>query len=261
MYMNNWLRASLLMVVLLVTTSISAQTSTCKDSVVHRQLLFEMWNASTQENPTKVYDACKAMQAHARAEGDRFSVYTAWVCAVLYNLGRMNVHDAYHITQLMKNDLESDEDAKDERYFVPNMMGHVYNTCGNIPGAMEEFKKSVELIKGSIYESEGLGFVYLALAHTQLNNDLQESLRWIDEDMKYLEQHQDSWNYCRGMADAYAMKAIVRFKQHDYDAFRENFNQMESFESRNPMPSGDLFVPYEFYEDMLSCAPLYKEDE
>ena len=24
---------------------------------------------------------------------------------------------------------------------------------------------------------------------------------------------------------------------------------------------GDLFVPYEFYEDMLSCAPLYKEDE
>ena len=253
MYMNNWLRASLLMVVLLVTTSISAQTSTCKDSVVHRQLLFEMWNASTQENPTKVYDACKAMQAHARAEGDRFSVYTAWVCAVLYNLGRMNVHDAYHITQLMKNDLESDEDAKDERYFVPNMMGHVYNTCGNIPGAMEEFKKSVELIKGSIYESEGLGFVYLALAHTQLNNDLQESLRWIDEDMKYLEQHQDSWNYLRGMADAYAMKAIVKFKQHDYDAFRENFNQMESFESRNLMPSGDLFVPYaRVYNTLLS---------
>ncbi len=79
MHITIWLRAILLSAVLLLTAPASAQTSTCKDSVVHRQLLFEMWNAARQENPKKVYDACKAMQAHARAEGDRFAVYTAWV--------------------------------------------------------------------------------------------------------------------------------------------------------------------------------------
>lgn len=253
MHITIWLRAILLSAVLLLTAPASAQTSTCKDSVVHRQLLFEMWNAAGQEEPKKVYDACKAMQAHARAEDDRFAVYTAWVCAVLYNLGKMNVHDAYHITQLMRAEMEEDKDAKDERYFVPNMMGHVYNTCGNIPGAMEEFKKSIELIKGSVYEDEGLGFVYLALAHTQLNNNLKESLRWIDEDLKYLQQHKDSWNYYRGMADAYAMKAIVMFKQRNYDAFRSYIRQMEAMEARNPMPSGDLFVPYaRVYNTLLS---------
>ena len=81
MHITIWLRATLLSTVFLVTAAASAQTSTCKDSLVHRQLLFEMWNAASQEEPKKVYDACKAMQAHARAEGDRFAVYTAWVCA------------------------------------------------------------------------------------------------------------------------------------------------------------------------------------
>ncbi len=44
---------------------------------------------------------------------------------MLYNLGKMNVPDAYHITQLMRAAMEEDKNAKDERSFVPNMMGDV----------------------------------------------------------------------------------------------------------------------------------------
>lgn len=252
MTVNYWIRTICFAVAILATSKVQAQDNLCKDSLLHRQLLFEMWAAANQDDSKKVYDACKAMQKHARAEGDRFTNYTAAVCGVLYDLGRMNISHAYHIAQMMAIEFENDKDAKEESYFIPNMMGHVYNTCGNIPGAMEEFKKSEELIKGTRYEAEGLGFVYLALAHTQLNNDLEESLKWIDMNIQHLEQHKDSWNYYRGMADANAMKAIVKFKQRDFDGFRKCMSEMEAMEGRNPMPSADLFVPYaRIYQTLL----------
>ena len=253
MMINHRLKILMCMTMLLTFMQASAEKPVCKDTAEHRRLEEAMWTASGQDSARLVYQACTDFLHHAREDNDVEAANSAWVCGIMYNLGKMNIHDAYHIAQIMKADNMHIKDKRMGQYFTSNMMGHVYNTCGNIPGAMKEFKKSIELIKGSVYEDEGLGFVYLALAHTQLNNNLKESLRWIDEDLKYLQQHKDSWNYYRGMADAYAMKAIVMFKQRNYDAFRSYIRQMEAMEARNPMPSGDLFVPYaRVYNTLLS---------
>ena len=180
------------------------------------------------------------------------SAHTAWICGIMYNLGQMNVKDAYHVAQIMKADVMNDENSVEERYLVPNMMGHVYNTCGNIPGAQEELLESAEMIKGTRYEADGLPFIYLALAHVQLNNNLDEALRWVDMTMNTAAQHMDSPNYYRALADAYAIKAIVRFKQRDYVGFRQCIDLMEAAERRNKVPSGDLFLPYaRIYKTLL----------
>ena len=253
MTINHRLRTVFFWMMLFASSCVSAQTPECKDTAEHRRLEQAMWDCCAQDSAEVLYQACVDFQNHARADGDMFSAYTAWVSGVMYNLGRMNIQDAYHITQVMKEDIKANNEDSEERYFVPNMMGHVYNTCGNIPGALEEFQKSVELIKGTKYEKDGLAFIYLALAHVQLNNDLKESLHWVDVVMQVLEQHHDSWNYYRAMADAYAIKAIAEFKLHRYDAFHECMLQAEEANRKNESPSSDLFVPYaNVYQTLLN---------
>lgn len=254
MIVNHWLKTLLLTGALFAASQplIQAQSPQCRDTAEHRRLQTAMWDACAQDSQVVVYEACLAFQKHAKREGDMMSAHTAWICGIMYNLGQMNVKDAYHVAQIMKADVMNDENSVEERYLVPNMMGHVYNTCGNIPGAQEELLESAEMIKGTRYEADGLPFIYLALAHVQLNNNLDEALRWVDMTMNTAAQHMDSPNYYRALADAYAIKAIVRFKQRDYVGFRQCIDLMEAAERRNKVPSGDLFLPYaRIYKTLL----------
>lgn len=254
MIVNHWLKTLLLAGALFAASQplIQAQSPQCRDTAEHRRLQTAMWDACAQDSQVVVYEACLAFQKHAKREGDMMSAHTAWICGIMHNLGQMNVKDAYHVAQIMKADVMNDENSVEERYLVPNMMGHVYNTCGNIPGAQEELLESAEMIKGTRYEADGLPFIYLALAHVQLNNNLDEALRWVDMTMNTAAQHMDSPNYYRALADAYAIKAIVRFKQRDYVGFRQCIDLMEAAERRNKVPSGDLFLPYaRIYKTLL----------
>ena len=247
-----WFRALLVVMALSAVSQVKAQTVACKDTAEHHRLQAAMWKASAQDSATVVYKACKAFYQHARAENDPLSSNIAWVCGILYNLDKMNIQDAYHITQLMKTDIMDDADATELRYFIPQMMGHVYNTCGNISGAQAELLKSAELIKGTRYEPESLPFIYIALAHVHLNNNVDSTFYWLDKTVEVLTRHPDSRNYYRASADAYAIKAIARFKQKKYDEFREAIHMMNDAQKKVKVPSGDLFVPYALiYETLL----------
>ena len=230
--------------VMVVVIPLTAQTPACKDTAEHRRLQTAMWDACGQDSQIVVYDACLAFQKHAKADGDYQAANTAWICGIMFNLGQMNIQDAYHLVRIMKTDIDSTKASAEERYLVPNLMGHVYNTCGNIPGAMKELLESAELIKGTRFEADGLPFIYLALAHAQLNNDVDEAVRWVDKAIMEAEKHPESSNRYRALADAYAIKAIARFKQHDIERFRQCIGQMEEAEAKNGVPTGDLFLPY-----------------
>ena len=252
--MNNyWKKYVLGLATMLVTIPAGAQTEHCKDSILHQKLRAAMWGTCQQDSPRVVYEACWRYQAHAIEDKDNEAYYDSWICGIMFNLDRMNIHDAYHITHTMKDDLDRRKlDAKDEQYLAPKMLGHVYNACGNIPGAVKELEKAIKLIKGTKYEVDGLSFLYLAMAHIQLNNNNEETLKWIEEDLKELEHHNTQKEYWRGKADAYAMKAIVKFKQKDYKGFFENYKLAEQADSLNPNTIGDLFLPYaRIYKTLL----------
>ena len=119
--------------VLLMATQVSAQEPHCKDTVEHSRLMQAMWESCLQDSQQVVYDACLAFRQHAMADNNMLEASTSWVCGIMYSLGKMNISSAYHIVQGLKGDIESSQFAEEGRYFVSNMMGHVYNTCGNIP--------------------------------------------------------------------------------------------------------------------------------
>ena len=238
------LRLLVFVAAMMSVSQVSAQSLHCKDTLEHRKLQQAMWESCFQDKEQVVFDACQAYLKHAKADDDLLEASTAWVCGIMYSLGRMNISSAYHIAQGLKSDIEGSKYADEGRYFISNMMGHIYNTCGNIPGAEAEFLKSAEQIKGTRFERDGMAFIYLALAHVHLNNDLKQTLYWLDVTEKELMRHKDSWNFYRCLADVYAIKAIVRFKQKDYAAFRQCIDKMDEAERLNKMPSGDLFTPY-----------------
>ena len=229
-----------------------AQGPHCKDTAEHLRLQTLMWDACRQDSPKVVYQACTDFLHHAREDGDLGAANSSWMCGIMFNLGRMNIHDAYHITQVMKQDMEESRNPESGKYIISNMMGHVYNTCGNIPGAEEEFLKSMKQIKGTPYERDGLPFIYIALAHVHLNNDLDRTQHWLNEGEKYLKANQNSWNYYRALASVYAIKAIVNFKQKDYTTFRKNLDKMNEMVRKNKVSQSDVFVPYaRMYELVL----------
>ena len=250
---NHWMKYMLGLAALLVTPQVEAQTEHCKDTLKHRQLRSAMWGTCQQDNPNVVYAACWAYQAHAIEDKDNEAYYDSWTCGIMFNLDRMNIYDAYHIANTMKDDLVRRKyEAKEEQYLAPKMMGHVYNACGNIPGAVAELQKAIELIKGTKYEVDGLSFLYLLMAHIQLNNDSKECLKWLEEDLKELEHHKEQTEYWRGKADALAMKAIVKFKQRDYKGFYAYYGQAEEADKQNRNQIGDLFLPYaRIYKTLL----------
>ena len=211
-----------------------------------------MWASCKQDSQQVVYDACMAYLAHAKEDGDMLEASSSWVCGIMYSLGKMNISSAYHIAQGLKAEIMSGPFAEEGQYFISNMMGHVYNTCGNIPGAEAEFLKSAEQIKGTSFEVDGLAFIYLAIAHVHLNNSLKQTLHWLDVTEEELEKNKGSWNYYRCLADVYAIRAIVRFKQKNFDAFRQCIAKMDEAEKMNKVPSGDLFTPYaRIYQTLL----------
>ena len=246
------LRLLVFVAAMIMASQVSAQSLHCKDTLEHKRLQKAMWEASQQDSGQVVYDACLAYLKHAKADDDLLEASTSWVCGIMYSLGRMNISSAYHIAQGLKSDIESGKYAEEGQYLISNMMGHIYNTCGNIPGAEAEFLKAAEQIKGTQFERDGLSFIYLALAHVHLNNDLAQTLYWLDVTEKELMRHKESWNFYRCLADVYAIKAIVRFKQKDYAAFRQCIDKLEEAEKLNRMPSGDLFTPYaRIYKTLL----------
>ena len=246
------LRLLVFVAAMMTTSQVSAQSLHCKDTLEHRRLQQAMWEACFQDKEQVVFDACLAYLKHAKADDDLLEASTSWVCGIMYSLGRMNISSAYHIAQGLKSDIEGSKYADEGRYFISNMMGHIYNTCGNIPGAEAEFLKSAEQIKGTRFERDGMAFIYLALAHVHLNNDLKQTLYWLDVTEKELMRHKESWNFYRCLADVYAIKAIVRFKQKDYAAFRQCIDKMDEAERLNRTPSGDLFTPYaRIYKTLL----------
>ena len=252
MAINHWVRALLIVAALLTAPKVLAQQPHCKDSAEHIRLREAMWASCQQDSQQVVYDACMAYLAHVKEDGDMLEVSSSWVCGIMYSLGKMNISSAYHIAQGLKAEIMSGPFAEEGQYFISNMMGHVYNTCGNIPGAEAEFLKSAEQIKGTSFEVDGLAFIYLAIAHVHLNNSLKQTLHWLDVTEEELEKNKGSWNYYRCLADVYAIRAIVRFKQKNFDAFRQCIAKMDEAEKMNKVPSGDLFTPYaRIYQTLL----------
>ena len=234
---------TLLLAFCLVPASL-AQTEKCRDTVEHKRLKKLMLEVCNQED-VAIRDVILAeYQSHASKEGDLDSYYNAWFNKIMHEMNRMHIYEAYQLIQDMRNDMEHNHVATEEKYLVPNMMGQLYNSCGYYKGATELLKEAIQLIRGTHYEARELNTIYLGMAHSCMSEDTKESMHWITEYMMEVEKHADSDRYYRNMANAYAFKSILDFKDERFDDFRESCRLSMEYEKQNHSGSSGSFLPY-----------------
>lgn len=231
-------------VVVAVLSPVSAQTPQCKDTALHHRLQDAMWAAAAGHDAEMVYQAATKFQKHADAEGDLEGHYNAWMCGVAFNLDRMNISDAYHIAVALKDDLKNGKGGEDEQYMGPMMMGQVYNVCGNVPGAINELKEAITLVKGTRYEESTLISLYMAMAHLTLTSDPDLSMQWVDEGIKVLNEHRQSSVYQKKLGGSYALKSIICFKKGDYEGCRYWYEQTKEIHGGEPDGYLGIFMAY-----------------
>lgn len=221
----------------------TAKGQTCKDSVEHARLQRLMWEANGVDNRKEVYRAAEAFQAHAARESDMEAYYNGWLRKIIYELDLMNIYEAYKAQQGMKEDLERVHPSKDEAFLVPNMLGQIFNQCGFTVGAIREFERAIDLMRGTRYE-EHINTLYLGLAHICISENPKEALKWIMEDIREVERHPESERYHRDLANAYAFKSMVEFKMKKVDDFKVSRSLSDRYEEKNVTGSHGSFLPY-----------------
>ena len=70
MMINQWLKKTTLVMMLIGSLQVSAQTPLCKDTAEHRRLEATMWAAGGQNDPDVLYSACKDFHKHVLEEKD-----------------------------------------------------------------------------------------------------------------------------------------------------------------------------------------------
>lgn len=237
----------ILLTLLLAFSLISAtlaQNELCRDTAEHTRLRNLMLDACNQDDSSIRETAIAEYQTHAIKENDLDSYYNGWFNNIMYELNRLHIYEAYQLVQAMRNDMENEHKATEERYLVPNMLGQIYNSCGYYNGAMELFKEAIHLIRGTHYEAANLNTIYLGMAHTCMSKSTKESMHWITEYMMEVEKHADSGRYYRNMANAYAFKCILDFKDENFDKFREDCKLSIEMEEKNHSGNSGSFLPY-----------------
>ena len=241
--MQRHILLTLLLAFCLVPASL-AQSEKCRDTVEHKRLKKLMLEVCNQEDVAIMDVIVAEYQSHAIKEGDLDSYYNAWFNKIMHEMNRMHIYEAYQLIQDMRNDMEHKHLATEEKYLVPNMMGQLYNSCGYYKGATELLKEAIQLIRGTHYEARELNTIYLGMAHSCMSEDTKESMHWITEYMMEVEKHADSDRYYRNMANAYAFKSILDFKDERFDDFRESCRLSMEYEKQNHSGSSGSFLPY-----------------
>ena len=221
-----------------------AQSEQCRDTITHLRLQRQMLEACKGDDAAVTDAAVAEYQSHASDEGDMEAYYNGWFNKILYELNRMHIYEAYQMVQDMRHDMEHDHKATEERYLVPNMLGQIFNACGYYHGAMELFKEAIQQVRGTHYEASVLNTIYLGMAHTCLSEDTKQSLHWITEYAMEVEKHADNGRYYRNMANAYAFRSILDFKDERYDDCRRNCQEAQAMENRNQSGSQGSFFSY-----------------
>ena len=239
-------------IMLLGATTLCAQRESCRDTLEHQRLEKAMVDACAEDDPMVLEQKAADYQKHALIDKDLGAYYSTWGYRIIYLIYRMDIFNAYNLVQEMKTDMSQKAPDAEERFLVPNMLAQIYNACGNINGAMLEFKKALKLIKGTRYEATELCNLHLGLAHTYMNSKLKESEYWIDEDINELNRRPKDPRYNRNMANAYAFKAMLCFKKKDFTQFDVYKKLADDYEAKNSSGSSGSFLPYmRIYAEML----------
>lgn len=148
--------------------------------------------------------------------GDLHGYYTQRCNEIVFLMNRQNIFEAYKLSMKLSKELR-ERKLHSELYMAINMMGHIYNYCGNEKMARQCFKEAIERMEAQGYV-ESMPPIYMNMVQVIIDKDPEEAMRLLDK------AGQIARNTNR-MVDIDAYRTIHAFKSGNMPAFQQGYKR------------------------------------
>ena len=212
MNLKNYIHIVLAFCISLIAFPVQAVVD--KESQEYKDLRGEMARAFNEDDSTAFFKAVAELQNYCLLHDDLHVYYTQRCNEIVFLLNRQNVFDAYKLAIKLSRELR-ERDLEKEYFMAINMMGHIYNYCGNVEMAKKCFKEVLERMEREDYK-ESMPPIFMNLVQVVIDENPEEAMALLDKAEEY------STAPDRVLAiDTY--RTIYAFKSGDMKAFDEGY--------------------------------------
>lgn len=202
-----------------------AQTADYRESPEYLVLRDSMHHGFNDGDSARFYVAVRNLEKFLLAKNDLHAYYTQRCNEIVFELNRMNIFEAYKGAQQLSKEL-TEKKLDKEMYMAVNMMGHVYNYCGDKVLAKQCFWDVIRLMEKEGY-TESIPPIYMNLVNIVIDEDPQEALKLIDKALEIAKETSPTRVF-----DIEARRTLAYYNMNDtanfvkgYKAFKEGVAQ------------------------------------
>ena len=185
-----------------------------------REAMTKSFNAADSAN---FFKAVHRFEDYLLSKNDIHGYYTQRCNEIVFLLNRKNVFEAYMRSIRLSKDLRS-QHLDSEMYMAKNMMGHIYNYCGNTKKALQCFREVIEMQEKEGY-TESMSAIYMNMVSILIDDDPEEADRLLEKALEFA-------NDSARIVDINAYSTIVAYKRGDMPAFLEGYAKYKEAEKR-----------------------------
>ena len=150
-----------------------------KESAKYLALRDSVHHAFNDGDSARFYVAVRNLEKYLQVQNDLHAYYTQRCNEIVFELNRMHIFEAYKLAQKLSKEL-TEKKLDKEMYMAVNMMGHIYNYCGNKEIAKQCFWDVIHRMEKEGY-AESIPPIYMNLVNIVAEEDPQEALKLIDK--------------------------------------------------------------------------------
>lgn len=197
-------------------TAIPVQAVVDKESDEYKALRGEMARAFNEDDSVEFFKAVAVLQDYCLQHDDLHVYYTQRCNEIVFLLNRQNVFEAYKLAVRLSRELR-ERNLEKEYFMAINMMGHIYNYCGNVEMAKKCFTEVLERLEREDYK-ESMPPIFMNLVQVVIDENPEEAMALLDKAEEYATAPD------RVLAiDTY--RTIYAFKSGDMKAFNEGYQR------------------------------------
>lgn len=185
-----------------------------------REAMTKSFNAADSVN---FFKAVHRFEDYLLSKNDIHGYYTQRCNEIVFLLNRQNVFEAYMRSIRLSQDLRS-QHLDSEMYMAKNMMGHIYNYCGNTKEALRCFREVIEMQEKEGY-TESMSAIYMNMVFILIDKDPDEADRLLDK------AHELAHDSTR-IVDINAYRTVIAFKRGNMEDFLKGYAEYKDAEKR-----------------------------
>jgi signal transduction histidine kinase len=207
---------------MILWVSLSTNAKIAPDDSVYIALRSEMGAAFNAGDSAEFHRAIAVLEDYCLAQDDLHAYYTQRCNEIVFLLNREDIFGAYKNAILLSRELR-ERNLSSEMYMAINMMGHVYNYCGNREMARRCFSEVIEIMQKNGY-TEGLPPIYMNQVQVEIDENPEEAMRLLDLAAEYSKSPDR-------LIDVEAYRAVANFKRGEFPAFLKGYELYKELEA------------------------------